>query len=552
MADPVFEVWRVDENGDNVAVLDSTLQPETITRTLNEQDRADLSFPKNALTTADVGVLVIDGPHHREIQVRDTANTDGDGPLGLFWGPVVSATGGASDGDVKMHAEGVDWYLFRRFLDGTVTQYLSNPEFDNGAVAGFDGWSTNGHGTALPNDDFTTDTERFFLGVGSVKLVGTGGEEFVTDDFIYQSVSITAGALGLALRLSGWFYVGGATYSPGIEGRGLYIETRDGDDAFVANNYYPIDSATPRGQWIKASTSISIPPSTTYTVNVRCYVGAAGTTWWDDIKLVQYDSFGYVDVTADVDTGLDIGQLVCHLVDCLQNTDFGKSHLNIATDSTNIGKKVMKTYQFSDHVQFDQALEEYVNRDDGIDYTIIYNFAAGTRTFKNYNHRRGTDQTDSLTYVYAAGDPDTQNNLVAYRWTRDGANCITLQTVLGEDQGPDREEAEVVDATAVDGIILQDVRQAPQDTEVVSLLGQANARLNLFKAPPVALEVDVRPDIGYGGFLTNFPACGDIVHATINDGYFSVDADLRVHQMKLDCRTRVVTLTLVVDTLDPE
>lgn len=554
MADPVFAIVRVDQDGGNAATLDSSVFPETITRTLNEQDQATLSFPKTKCDTGDLGVLVIDtddGPKHREIQIVDTANVTPDGASLLFWGPITSMTGSADDGAVHASAQGVDWYLFRRFLDGDVTQYLSNPQFDDSEGGTLGDW-VDQDGTALPTDNVVLDSDRFFLGSFSAKLTGFGGVEFVSDDFITQSVSITAGTLGLAVVLSGWFWIGGATYSPAIDGRGLYLETRDGGGTFIANNYYVLDAATPRGKWIKASTSISIPPSTTYTVNARLYAGADGTTWWDDIKLVQFDSFGFVDLTADEDTAVDVGSLVCHLVDVIQDDTWGKSSLNISTDPTTVGKKVMKTYQFSEHVQFDQALQEYLERDaadGGIDYVINYDKGAGTRTFTNFAGKRGTDYTSDSVFIYQQGNPDNQNNLSSYRITKDGANCITRQTVLGQDSGPDREEAEVADASEVDGVTLQDVRQSPQDTEVVSLLGQANARIGLFKRPPIALEIDIAPPNAYITFLNAQPNCGDLVHVTIDDGYFSLDADLRIHQVKFNCKTLVTTLSLTVDGL---
>lgn len=562
MSLPVYEVRLVEKDGTVITTWDAgAFTPETSTRTMNAPDECELSFPKGGdgvgLTSDDIDVLVTGGNLY-ELQVYDTANA-----RGVFWGPVISITGSGDDGSIHVKCAGVDWYLMRRFLDGTVTQYLSNEQFESD----FTDWTDQTGGTVGggPSSTFVIDTDRVFLGEKSAKLAatGTGGGAFVSDQFVEQTVSITAGTLGLALVLSGWFYIlPGTTYEPALEGRGLYVETRNGS-TFVANNYYPIDEGDIVGVWTKtAEVVISIPASTTYNVNVRAYAGNAGTIWWDDIKLVQFDSVGFVDETGDENVALDIGTLVCHLVDFLQDTTFGKSDVNIATEAATVGQTVTKTYQFSDHVQFDQALEEYTERDGGdggIDYAIEYDWIGGTRTFKNYAGKRGTDRSAdiSLTFPYAFDQVGGFGNVANYRFSKDGGNCITRQTVLGEDNGPDREEWIVVDTSLLDGLILEDVKQCPQNAEVRSIPGEATARIGLFRSPPVALEVDVVGNaiVGTDGIKLGYDlfghdlAPGDLVAVGVVDGYVTIEQTMRVFKMKLDHRTLVTTVTLSVDGL---
>lgn len=561
MAQPVYRARLVQIDGTVITTFDEKMICETVATTLNEPDEAELSFPKTAFARTDIDVLVIgaggDTPAICELQIIDTANDD----RLMCWGPIIAMNGSGDDGSVHVKVAGVDWYLMRRFLDGTVTEYIDNGDFENS-------WDSTTAETATPiwfdwNGDepgtgssttFSLDSERTFTGIAAAKLVatGTGGGEFLSDQFITQSVAIDGGTLGLALVVSGWFYIEGA-YQAALDGRGLYVETIASGDVFVENNFYVLDSATPTGKWIKAETTISIPASTTYTVNVRPYAGNTGTVWWDDIKMVRFDSFGFVDITGDEDTAADVGSLLGHLVDCVQNTDFGKSDVNIGKNVTTIGYKTMQTFFFSDHVQFDQAIEGFLNP-DGVgqfpsqDYWIEYDADAGTRIFNNAVSR-GVDRTDSgdtdtfvhLVYSVPGADHFADRNCATYRLTEDGANCITDQTVLGDDSGPDREEAIERSVDNMGGLTLQDVRQSPQNTEVKFLDPIALGRIGAFSEPPFSVEFDVRPDAAVA--LLGSLVAGDFVQTTIEDGWSSaVERPRRVQQLKLNCITGVLTV----------
>lgn len=556
MAQPVYRARLVEMDGTVITTFDEKMICESVVWTLNEAEEADLSFPKTAFGQLDVDVLVVldgDGdPQLREMQIIDTANDD----KLMCWGPIISLTGSGDDGSVHIKLAGVDWYLMRRFLDGTVTEYLDNPDFESVASGTVLDWlnynSSAVDGSGIDGFISSNETERVFAGSNSVKLIGGGGAEFTADTFITQGASVDGGTLGRALVLSGWFYIEGTNYLGALEGRGLYVETIASGDVFVDNNFYAIDSATPTGKWVKAETTISIPASTTYTVNVRCYAGAVGTIFWDDIKLVQFDSFGFVDITGDEDTAADVGSLLCHLVDCVQNTDFGKSDVNISKNVTSIGQKTMQTFFFSDHVQFDQAIEGFLN-DGGLavtalqDYAILYDAGAGTRTFNNYA-ARGVDRTDpegenfvQLVFSVVGADHFADRNCSTYRWTKDGANCITDETVLGDDSGPDREEAIERSADAVAGLTLQDVYQSPQNTEVKFLDPMALSRIASYSYPPLSLEFDVRPDAAVDLLGKLVP--GDTILTTIEDGWITnVAAVKRIQQLKLNCITGVLTV----------
>ena len=74
----------------------------------------------------------------------------------------------------------------------------------------------------------------------------------------------------------------------------------------------------------------------------------------------------------------------------MQDTDPGKfSNVNIGTDCPDTGVTAAKHYQYADHVPFEDALFEWIDRDDIGDYSMVY--TATTRTFTLHPGGQGSD-----------------------------------------------------------------------------------------------------------------------------------------------------------------
>lgn len=517
-SDPSWIIKTVRMNGAVVATL-TDADVDEITWTLNAPDEATFHFAKGSYTTADIEALT-DASASAPLEVQIYRNGDL-----VFWGPAVSITSAGNSGQVDVHCIGVEWYLNRRFVDGPV----SNLIVDGGFLLATGLWPTAGGVTA------SGDADNFVTGAESLQLIGTGGDQYVS-----QFVTSPSNAVGLLLTLSAWVFVDEIS-APPYQTRGLYIEARE-SGVFKGNNYQVIDMAPSPGPiktWTKMSTTISIPPDTVYDLEVRLYA-PIGTVHWDNVRLVAMDSLSTAELTSSVTQPVDIADIVALLVRHMQRSGAGKSDLNITSNAETTGVKLVKTWQYVDHVQFDQALHEFVLRTDGLDYVV--NLTPTTRTFHTFLTRRGADLTGSVTLMYDVTDP-TNTNCSDYRLSEDGGACITRQIVLGEDTGPDREQGEVVDTSFVP-VTLQDVKQASQGIAVSSIEQIAFEQIERFGAGvPKTIEMDV---LGSAGFIPTL-RCGSMVSAVINDGWTQFSSDMRIMRLKLDRRKNLLTVTLTVD-----
>lgn len=517
-ANPAFVIKIVGKSGGLQKTL-TVAQPETVTWTLNQNDECAFHFPKGSYTMSDVAVLGNPGSA-KEVQVYRNGDL-------IFWGPIISITANGADGAVTCHCAGVDWYLNRRFIDAPITNRLTNPD----AESGMSSWGTSGDTLTA-----TATTQQFKTGQHSFKLVNAsdaGGEDFIT-----QTVTAGPNGVGLLLTLSAWFFIESLSANP-PHGFGIYMAgTHNG--VFQIDNAYEIEEATPRGKWTKGSCTLWIPPNETWSIEVRLYA-PKGTTYYDDVKLVSMQSVSAAQHNGLTFIPTDIAYTINRLVTFVQDSAFGKDNLNISTHCELTGIKVLKAYQFVDHQQFDQALRELVERNDGSDFAVKY--TPTTRVFHSYANKRGVDRTASVTLEYTAGD-DTKN-CTTYRFSEDGGGCITRAITLGEDNGPDREQGEAADSAQIGGTILQDVRQAPQDSETASLQPLAEETLARFKVVPQTIEMDVRGDSGLIPTLKT----GDMVRVTVSDGFVDVDDDYRIMRLSLACKTNILTVTLTIDTL---
>jgi hypothetical protein len=509
---------QVTDNRGTIATTLSNAEPDKITWTLNQPDDYTFHFPKNAYTEAQIPTIGTAAGGAKEVQIYRNGDL-------LSWGPVIGVTGSGDQGKLEAHGAGVDWFLNRRFIDGPITNLLLNADFESGTT----GWTAS-------NTTFTADTGNFVVGAKSAKLITTLAG---SDTRIQQTVAPAPNGVGKLVTASAWFFIDSFT-APAFGWLGLLLEGYK-DGVFQKNNYYPIDSATPRKQWTKAATTLWIPPNESWTIRVSLW-GPQGTIHWDDCKVVAPESLSTAGLTGSVNTPVDIARIVEYIVDFMQSTAYGKSALNIGGSSATTGVTMTKHYQFVDHVQFDQAMREFIERDDGVDYYV--KITPKTRTFKTFAGKRGTDRHASVTLKYDVSSPST-SNCTSYHFARDGGQCITRQTIIGEDNGPDREQGETADATQTGGVILQDVRQAPQGSKTASLQPLADERLGRYKEVPLAITMNLQ---GSSGLIPTIH-CGDLVTVVISDGYVSVTGTYRIMTMTLDCPKNNLAVTVTKDDL---
>lgn len=417
----------------------------------------------------------------------------------LWWGVPVRAE--ATPTRVRVSCRGLLWYFSRRFIgDADRTNYLSNPEFNGNLTS----WTAQ-------NTTATAVTTQRILGTHSAQLVQATAQQ---DAYLHQTFSITGTAIGTLVVVVAWYRITSTGWlGEAINKRGLTVSRKTGS-TIHESSVYEIDGASPRDAWQRAEVSVWVPPGTTNDIQVRLY-SPGGTIHWDATSATIMESLS--NYNADQ---TDIAsQIVLHL----QDTAYGKSDLAIATSTPASGVLRDRHYQHADHHSGMRALAEFTLLEDGFDFDVAV--TSTTRTFTTYYPRKG-------------GTP-SQLDFTAARlsdWTLriDGEAACSSITVLGDGDGPDREEGAAVDDTVFGGLILEDVIMAPPGAPIDSLDARAEEALRLRKKAQVLTvvvpAVDADNAITYIGNI----AVGDVGTPTLAEGFSTVAGNWRLVRMTLD------------------
>lgn len=494
-----YTVKIVEQDGTVIVNGLANANVDPIQQVLNETYQSGFWFPKDSASAGSVDLL------DRECQIFR------DGTL-LHWGPMI--VGDADDGEeVHVTVPDLSWYFHRRQISDSRPNALSNASFEGGLT----GWTASGV-TA------TSDTSRYALGTKSLKLVQASAG---VDTFEYQQQTKTAGSIGDVWMLKGWVYIQNSGWvGPAYESRGLFIS---GIQSGVVRDYrfVEIDDATPRDRWVPLEISIWIPPGETWTLETRCY-GPGGTVWWDALQLVRMESLSHY--------ATDMGTIAGNIVDFIQTPAHGWDDLNISTSDATTGQILDRHYQYADHVDAAEALNEFEGM--GLDWSIVV--TTTTRTFTSYWPRKGTDRTASVTLSLRTAVNPT-GNLSSYKLTEDGASTSTRITVLGEGQGPAREEGYATDPSPLGGLVLGEVINAPAGATINTLQVLAQERLGAAKYLVRVLEVT-----GLPSDATTLTTCvvGDTVDVDISDGWAVASGDWRIVSKTIDPDTDTASFVL--------
>lgn len=485
-----YTVKIVEQDGTVVVSNLANVNVEPITETLNDGVKSGFTFPKASSDAGSVDLL------DREAQIFR------DGSL-LHWGPMISGVAESGEADVSVTVPDCAWYFTRRQISDRRPNALGNPSFESGLT----GWTPNGV-TA------TQDSTRHALGSYALKLVQANAG---VDTFAYQQVAVTGTAIGTLYTLAGWVYVQNSGYvGPAYESRGLRV---DGIEAGVVriSGTAEIDDDTPRDRWERLETTIWVPPNETWTLEVRCYA-PGGTVWWDALQLVAMDSLSFY--------ATDMGTIAGNIVNFIQNPTYGWDDLNIDVSNPATGVLLDRHYQFADHTDVMMALDEFENM--GQDWWIA--ITTTTRTFTTA-YPRGTDRSGSVSWTMRDPVSNPTGTLSWYRLTKDGSQTETRVTVMGEGDGPDREEGYAADALDLGGLVLGGVYNATPGAPIDALQREADARLADSKGLVSVLEVK-----GIPGDTTQISTVkvGDTVTVTITDGWTSVTGGWRVVSKTID------------------
>lgn len=508
------------------------LDIESITRTHNAPREAIVSFPRSSYTRDDIHIFAKDdgtGDLHEIQLIRND--------VVRFWGPAVQAEGSSTDPAITMHCRDPLWYLTRRFLDAQRTNLLDNPSFETGDDTS---WTSVG---SLDTDEVTNaDSVR---GAYSLHLESSTP---LGDIFKRQSVSVTGTGIGTFVTVVAYFKIIGSLTGHALDRRGLYVEARE-SGVFKTNNYYAIDEATDTGDWIRATTTIQVPPNTTWDLDVRLY-SPPGEIRWDDTQEVAMQSISTASITGNTHTPVDLSALVELILDFVQDPSVGKSDLNIGLDNPTIGVKAVKHIQWADHIAWWDQMSEWLDRNDCFDISLR-NTDATTRELVLYPGHQGTDRRGDFTIFFTDIPSEMgDRNVVSYTFTEDGGGVVTDDTELLQDtgDGPDREEGHYADASLVGGVTLQAVNAAPPRAEPASLNPIARDKVNQARRPAQLLTFTLKGEQiapGTGQPWDELLGLGDICDFAVHNGWTTIDAAFgRISQIVEYPRTRKLEVTI--------
>jgi hypothetical protein len=502
-----YAVRIVERNGTVVRTMDKT-SVQRVVDELNGPGEVEFTFPKFDPIDG-LGQYAALQTLQREVQILRNG-------VVIAWGVPLRKSGGSSRADMTVAAPGVAWHFNRRTLDAPITDRLTNSSFENGLT----GW------TAV-NCTATIISSPTRLGGYAVRLTQnvTGADAYLAQ----AAPALTMGEIPMGHVLAGHYNIE-TLNGPALDALGLYVNGNSGGN-IVGYDSVEIDESAPRGQWERVEAQWSIDPYQTQVVEARLYC-PNGSIVWDGIRLVGYDSVdaGY--------PGKYLTELAGFLVNHVQ-TATGKDNLFIGQSTPVPGPWVpWKTWPYVDHTPLMTAINDEL-APLGFDWSI--ELGAATKTFTTHVPRKGVDRSATVTLQLG-------QNLTSYTWEEDGTDVDTHVTMLGDGDGPDREEAIAIDTSALGGLVLQGTHSAPPGTTVNQLDSLAYDKLARKKRMVRLPTVTTYPGATWGVTdLVDLLKTGDVVKVIIDDGGIQVNANYRIIRRELDIRNDTMVLTLNED-----
>lgn len=511
---PVYRVNTVSKTG--ALLVDLTSDPaniDSIEWELDGPGSARVTVPTLAVSASDVVA------NASEIEIwRDGRR--------LFWGPMTRPD--ANERTVSFQCRGLRHYFDRRFFGKADRDNLianSGFEFGGGSLSS---WTSSGPTSA------TASTTHHYTGSYAAKLVESPAGE---DSYIYQNVVVTGTGVGTLLTLAGWFWLEDAGFTGGaLDNRGLFVEMEVASALYGEPSFTTIDSDTPRNAWQRHETTIWVPPNVTVTVNVRLYA-PGGTIYWDTIQLVKMESISFYDT--------DQASIVRHWVDYAQDNyifTHGKSDLNIAATTTTCpltGVLRDEHQQFADHANIGQSITDFAALDDGVDFSV--GWVGNQRYAFTHYPSKGVDR--GVTPASGVSTVTITNSMLArspFGYRFDGEQAASSVVVLGDGDGPDREEGAATDEAAFGGTTYEAVVSAQPGTPAARLDAKANEVLRSLSNPE-SLTVTVHEPTAD---LLKTVGTGDIIELDIDHGYIQAAGDYRVVAIRFEPGSEALTFEL--------
>ncbi len=458
----------------------------------------------------------------------------------LTWGPAVRHRAGGDVVDVS--GAGAGWYLNRKIGPGARPNLLdpddTNPLdgwwlFNTSAGFGIDPLTASAdidEGTA-PSTGWDGPTMRF------TSTLAAGPTDDLIDPVAVRFVRINAAAFAHTYTFSAWRWFEDFD-RPNLRKAGLGLAIFDldwsnlySDARWVSwENLSEQRTDTPE----RARVSIEVPKSGVDLILACIITAPRGTThlWRPDLDTdvgLEFAGEDQADIafkTADHVTGNQATTYTFgpwHPLHPWAGGAIGKSDVNIDTYCPRTGVTRDRRFLFPSNMTGKAALDTLRNLDDGVEWDVAYNPAAGTRTFTTHHPYKGRYRGTCPLRLTPAGA-----TIHAVAWTVEGdqaANAIHVLTA-----GDSRATATAIDTTDfADGLTLDQVLTAPVDIADDDLADYAEQRRQRTRRPvTLACKLPADPYWTDRGL-----EAGDRVPVTIIHGDLRVVGVMRIERLTL-------------------
>lgn len=479
----------------------------------------------------------------------------------LFWGV---PTGVRADSRARVWsytARGYLWIFSKRNVGkARRTDILRGVGNFEGATLS-SSWTPNG-GDLTP----TVETTIVLLDDQAARLTTDGSED---GGYLSYTFAQEAGAIGLALFLTGWVYVANR-----VQDRDDKVALWLGispDEFFAADGLYRFISAqygtsqqTVNG-WIRLSVAASVLPNSVEYVQVRLYGLKEGDVIWDAVTVTALESFSMIGANSPGGAGWDQVSIAQELIKDLQGVSAffsttlgihnGKSNLGVGTAGAASGIVKERTYQHADHPRGyaggsgPGALDEFSKASDGFDYRI--DVTPTTKTFRTYYPTVGTVWDLELVWVVTPeGDSILVESFGIVSWSYDASIVNAANNIVelgGWGSGAGREEGGYANPPSLGGLTLELVEGAPNGTPIDLLdavAEQRGAQLEQAIITPTFVVAEPRDAAGNVTVpLIGAMRAGDYVPFRVREGSLILEGTYRLSKVAYDPTTETLALT---------
>lgn len=512
----------------------------------------DFDDPQIEQLPLSIVPFAADDDHNHEVQIYR------NGQL-IFWGPLVARQGDNEGRVFSYIAKDPLWYLTARFFgEANRHNFLTNGDFESDSPGDFPtvGWNVSGGSGTI---EITAD--NFLTGQQAVHLQGSS-----FDLYLGQILTVTAGAIGLAVIVTAWVFVN-HTSTTFINSSHIALKRIQPFTATVLQESdVTLGQQVPARQWVRVSTALLLPPSSTSLVEVDLFA-AGDDIYVDAVTLTIEESLSLIP--ANSGDGLpwdqiDIAKMITRYAGGAYpiGDPYTKSNIRLGTAGDPSGVRKVRTYQFFDHQAVYQGgvgaggLDEFVQASDGFDMRV--ELSPSNRTLHFYYPAVGqTWDADLFRYVREVSLEGVITGesirLLKYSWPESIEGAANNVTVIGGwGNGAGREEGGA-NLDVFGELTLEHIEAAPTGATIDLLGGIAEARaeqLGQAQVTPV-LTIAERRDPITG--VVDIPIIGallpgDLMPVVIVDGPIQLDQTVRATQVVLtpDTETLAVSVQLNV------